>query len=43
MFAEGSLSRPIDIFDVFWHLAPSLLLAVKFALARRARAGSEAG
>jgi hypothetical protein len=37
MFAEGRLSRPLDIFDVFWHLLPSLLLALKFALEQRQR------
>ena len=29
MLREGTLTRPLDIFDVFWHLAPSVLLAVK--------------
>lgn len=29
MLSEGTLKRPIDIFDVFWHLAPSILLAIK--------------
>ncbi|MBC8268155.1 MAG: hypothetical protein H8E36_05360 [Rhodospirillaceae bacterium] len=29
MFMAGTLRRPLDIFDVFWHLAPSALLAVK--------------
>jgi hypothetical protein len=37
LFAEGRLSRPLDIFDVFWHLLPSMLLALKFGLARRQR------
>ena len=37
MLAEGRLSRPIDIFDVFWHLLPSLLLGLKFALGRKAK------
>ncbi len=37
LFAEGRLSRPLDIFDVFWHLLPCLLLALKFGLARRQR------
>ncbi|NQU58384.1 MAG: hypothetical protein HQ513_14210 [Rhodospirillales bacterium] len=30
MFMAGNLRKPLDIFDVFWHLAPSVLLAVKF-------------
>lgn len=29
MFMDGTLSRPIDIFDVFWHLLPSALLGLK--------------
>jgi len=29
MFREGTLSRPLDIFDVFWHLLPSILLVIK--------------
>ncbi|NQV48353.1 MAG: RND transporter [Rhodospirillaceae bacterium] len=29
MLREGTLTRPLDIFDVFWHLAPSILLAIK--------------
>lgn len=32
MLAEGRLSRPIDIFDVFWHLAPAALLGLKLAM-----------
>lgn len=40
LFEAGTLTRPIDIFDVFWHLAPCLLLAAKFVLARGARAGA---
>jgi len=29
MLMAGSLRKPLDIFDVFWHLAPSVLLALK--------------
>ncbi|OYY92257.1 MAG: RND transporter [Hydrogenophilales bacterium 28-61-23] len=29
MLAEGALTRPLDIFDVFWHLLPATLLMVK--------------
>jgi len=29
MLKAGTLSRPLDIFDVFWHLSPSILLAIK--------------
>lgn len=35
MLAAGTLSRPIDIFDVFWHLLPAGLLAVRLARMRR--------
>lgn len=30
MLLDGSLRRPIDIFDLFWHLLPGLLLALKW-------------
>ncbi len=29
MLMAGTLRKPLDIFDVFWHLAPSVLLALK--------------
>lgn len=29
MLKAGQLTRPIDIFDLFFHLAPTLLLIVK--------------
>jgi hypothetical protein len=29
MLAAGTLSRPLDIFDLLWHAAPWLLLAAK--------------
>jgi hypothetical protein len=29
MLAAGTLSRPLDIFDMLWHAAPWLLLAAK--------------
>jgi hypothetical protein len=35
MLSEGRLTRPIDIFDVFWHLLPLALLTAKFTMARR--------
>lgn len=38
MLKEGTLTRPIDIFDVFWHLLPTALLGVK--LYRKYRGGS---
>jgi hypothetical protein len=35
MLVAGTLVRPIDIFDLFWHVSPLLLLGLK--LARMAR------
>ncbi len=29
MFRNGTLTRPIDIFDVFWHLWPLLAVGLK--------------
>jgi hypothetical protein len=29
MLAQGSLTRPLDIFDLLWHLAPAAVLALK--------------
>ena len=29
MLAAGRLTRPIDVFDLVWHAAPLLLLALK--------------
>ncbi|MDP2787038.1 MAG: RND transporter [Pseudomonadota bacterium] len=29
MLADGALTKPLDIFDVFWHLLPATLLIVK--------------
>lgn len=31
MLKNGTLTRPIDIFDLFFHLAPAILLAIKAA------------
>lgn len=31
MLAAGTLTRPIDIFDLVWHAAPLVLLALKAA------------
>jgi len=30
MLKDGNLTRPLDIFDLFFHLAPSLLPIVKY-------------
>ncbi|MGA8240514.1 MAG: hypothetical protein WB818_08070 [Desulfobacterales bacterium] len=29
MLKNGALNRPIDIFDLFYHLLPTILLALK--------------
>jgi len=29
MLKNGALTRPIDIFDLFFHLIPTILLAIK--------------
>jgi hypothetical protein len=38
MAMNGTLTRPIDLFDVVWHLLPSALLVWKTVLWRRERA-----
>jgi hypothetical protein len=35
MLAAGTLTRPLDIFDVFWHLLPAILLMLKVHRRRR--------
>ena len=35
MLINGTLVKPIDIFDLFWHLLPTILLGVKFMRARK--------
>ena len=39
MLASGTLSRPIDVFDLAWHALPWLLLALKLLRMRAQRAG----
>ena len=29
MLKDGTLNRPIDIFDLFWHLLPTIVLVIK--------------
>lgn len=29
MLLDGTLTKPVDVFDLFWHLLPSLLLVMK--------------
>jgi len=35
MLADGTLAKPLDIFDLFWHLLPTILLVVKFLRSRK--------
>ena len=35
MLKQGTLTRPLDIFDLVYHLAPLILLIVKFVLQLR--------
>ena len=37
MAMNGTLTRPIDLFDVAWHLLPTVLLIWKAVLWRRER------
>jgi len=37
MLFNGTLSRPIDIFDLFFHLAPTLILLLKLFRSRTRR------
>lgn len=39
MLMAGTLSRPIDIFDLFWHSFPIILLVIK--LVRQSKVSSE--
>jgi hypothetical protein len=38
MLAEGRLTRPLDFFDVLWHLAPAVLLGIKLAIGKKEKA-----
>ncbi|HEX5675236.1 MAG TPA: hypothetical protein VFX83_07645 [Azonexus sp.] len=38
MLAEGTLTKPLDIFDVLWHLLPAILLTVKVVRWQRNKA-----
>lgn len=39
MLLDGSLTKPIDIFDLFWHLLPAAVLLLKLQR-DRSRSGS---
>ncbi len=35
MLMAGKLSKPLDVFDFFWHLLPMTLLLTKFMLLQK--------
>jgi len=35
MLSQGVLSKPMDVFDLFWHALPMILLVIKFVRARK--------
>ena len=37
MFLAGTLTKPLDIFDVFWHLLPAVLLGLRLWARAKAR------
>jgi len=39
MLMDGTLVKPIDIFDLFWHLLPDILLVMKVVRDRSLKAG----
>ena len=41
MLVQGTLSRPLDIFDLLWHLLPAALLVWKTVLWRRDKAAAD--
>jgi hypothetical protein len=40
MLSAGTLTRPLDIFDVFWHLLPATLLVIKLVRAKKNKSAS---
>ncbi|MDT8375774.1 MAG: hypothetical protein RQ867_03435 [Mariprofundaceae bacterium] len=42
MLADGLLTKPIDIFDLFWHLLPVMVLALKLIHDRKKHGGEDA-
>jgi len=37
MLSQGNLSKPVDIFDLFWHSFPMILLVTKYILEQRSK------
>jgi hypothetical protein len=40
MLKQGTLTRPIDIFDLFYHLVPLILLVAKMVIQFRTNSGA---
>jgi hypothetical protein len=40
MLSEGALTRPIDIFDLFWHSWPMLVIGIRVIAEYRKRKNS---
>jgi hypothetical protein len=43
MLFAGTLTRPVDLFDLVWHGAPAVVLVMKLARIARARRQGGAG
>lgn len=43
MLLTGTLNKPIDVFDLFWHAWPFALLALRLALDLKARMARRTG
>ena len=41
MLSEGTLTRPLDIFDLFWHTLPDILLVLKLVRDRSVKSKGE--
>lgn len=41
MLFAGTLTNPVDMFDLFWHLMPSLLLVMKLIRDRSQATGED--
>ena len=37
MLMAGTLTKPLDMFDMVWHLIPAMLLILKYVNSRRNR------
>jgi hypothetical protein len=35
MLMAGTLGKPVDIFDIFWHLLPGIILTIKLVRAHK--------